>query len=355
MVRVLALVPYPTGRAPGQRYRIEQWAPLLESLRVHVRFAPFLSPRGMDVLYEGGHLATKSWETVEGYLRRAVEIVRSASVDGVFVYREAALLGPAWIERLLALGRPLVFDFDDAIYLGDTSGANAWARRLKPRTKAASICRIARHVTVGNEILSRFAMQHARDVTVIPSTIDTDRYQMRPRRPNPVPVVGWTGSTTTVRYLAALAPALRRLREKREFEVRVIGGKVEMDGLAVECIPWRGETEAEDVRGLDVGLMPLPDDEWSQGKCGLKALQYMALGIPPVVSPVGVNGEIVRDGVNGFHARTEDEWVDRIALLLEDETLRQRLGAEARRTVEEAYSARVHAPRMARVLTAAAG
>lgn len=355
MTRVVALVPYPTGRAPGQRYRIEQWAPVLRQYGVHIRFSPFLSSRGMDVLYQDGHLGTKVRETVEGYLRRVSEIVRSSSADVIFVYREAALLGPAWIERLLALGRPLVFDFDDAIYLGDTSRANAWAQRLKPRTKAATICRIARHVTVGNEFLSRFAMNHTRDVTVIPSTIDTELYEMRPSGQNSVPVVGWTGSATTVRYLAALAPALRRLREKREFDMRVIGGGIKIEGLAVHSIPWRCETEVEDLRGLDVGLMPLPDDEWSQGKCGLKALQYMALGVPPVVSPVGVNGEIVRDGVNGFHARSEDEWIDRIALLLEDESLRQSLGREARRTVEEAYSTRVHAPRMARVLTTAAG
>jgi glycosyltransferase involved in cell wall biosynthesis len=124
--------------------------------------------------------------------------------------------------------------------------------------------------------------------------------------------------------------------------------------VPVHCKPWRAESEVEDLRGFDVGLMPLPDDEWSRGKCGLKALQYMALGIPPVVSPVGVNTSIVRDGINGFHARSEEEWVDRITLLLSDESLRHRMGSEARRTVEQSYSHRVHAPRMARVLREAA-
>jgi glycosyltransferase involved in cell wall biosynthesis len=152
----------------------------------------------------------------------------------------------------------------------------------------------------------------------------------------------------------ALAHALRRLREKQEFELRVIGAKVEIEGLAVRCLPWRAETEPDDLRALDVGVMPLPDDEWSRGKCGMKALQYMALGIPPVVSPVGVNATIVRDGVNGFYASTDEEWIDRIALLLEDEPLRRSLGQEARRTVEESYNARTHASRMARILTEAA-
>jgi glycosyltransferase involved in cell wall biosynthesis len=354
MTRVLALVPYPAGRAPGQRYRIEQWAPLLCREGVHVTLSPFLSQRGMDVLYEPGHVALKARETLRGYLRRLEEVLRLASADVVLVYREAAMLGPAWIERLVALQRPLVFDFDDAIYLADTSQANAWSRRLKPPMKAATICRLARHVTVGNELLARFAKTHAKDVTVVPSTIDTDFYQVQPRVRNRVPVIGWTGSATTVPYLTALAPALRRLRAKREFELRVIGAKADIEGLPIRCLPWRAATEPDDLRALDVGLMPLPDDEWSRGKCGMKALQYMGLGIPPVVSPVGVNATIVRDAVNGFHARTEEEWIDRMALLIEDESLRRSLGQAARKTVEESFSARVHAPRVARILAEAA-
>jgi glycosyltransferase involved in cell wall biosynthesis len=127
-----------------------------------------------------------------------------------------------------------------------------------------------------------------------------------------------------------------------------------MPGLDVQLVPWRAETEVPALSAIDVGLMPLPDDEWSRGKCGLKALQYMALGIPPVVSPVGVNSAIVQDGINGFHACTDEEWVDRIALLLRDPELRRRLGAAARLTVETTYSARVQAPRMAAVLRQAA-
>jgi glycosyltransferase involved in cell wall biosynthesis len=354
VIRVLALVPYPIGRAPGQRYRIEQWAPLLHREGVDVTLSPFLSQRGMEVLYEPGHLAAKAWETLRGYMRRLAEALQQTSADVIFVYREAALLGPAWIEQLLALRRPLVFDFDDAIYLADTSQANAWSRRLKSVTKIETICRVSRHVTVGNDFLAKYAKVRAREVTVVPSTIDTDAYQIQPRDKNRVPVIGWTGSVTTVPHLMTIAPVLRRLREKREFELRVIGAKVDIEGLAVHCVPWRAETEPDDLRALDVGLMPLPDDEWSRGKCGMKALQYMALGIPPVVSPVGVNATIVRDGVNGLYAWTEGEWIDRVELLLEDEPLRRSLGQEARRTIEESYSARALAPRITKILTEAA-
>jgi glycosyltransferase involved in cell wall biosynthesis len=354
-LRVLALVPYPTGHVPGQRYRIEQWAPLLRAEAVQVTFSPFLSSRAMDLLYRPGHLGAKLRESARGYLTRLVEVIRSSRADLVFVYREASLLGPAWIERLHARRLPLVFDFDDAIYLRDSSPANAWSRLLKLPGKPRAICRLARHVIVGNDVLATFATAHARDVTVVPSTIDTDVYQVRERPPNPRPVVGWTGSVTTVRYLAALGPALRRLRERVDFELLVIGGQVEIQGVEVRCVPWRPTTEADDLRSADVGLMPLSEDEWSRGKCGMKALQYMALGIPPVVAPVGVNARIVRDGVDGFHARRDGEWVERIAELLGDAALRHRMGAAARRSVEDAYSARVHAPRVARILREAAG
>src|SRR5262249_21194794 len=153
----------------------------------------------------------------------------------------------------------------------------------------------------------------------IPSTIDTDLYISQRRARNRVPIIGWTGSPTTVRYLTALGPTLKRLRSRRAFELRVIGARAEIEGLANQYIPWRAESESDDLGRLDVGLMPIPDDDWCRGKCGMKALQYMALGIPAVVSPVGVNATIVRDGVNGFHARTEEEWIDRIIRLLDDE------------------------------------
>lgn len=354
MIRALAVVPYPVGRVPGQRYRIEQWAPWMQHEGVDVDFSPFLSPRAMEVLYSAGHTWTKARETLRGYLRRLGGALRGGPYDVAYVYREAALLGPAWIETLIARRLPIVFDFDDAIYLPAASPANAWSLALKAPGKTAAICRLARHVTVGNETLAGFAVPLSRAVSVVPSTIDTDSYTVRRRPENPRPLVGWTGSTTTLPNLERLVPALTRLRELVDYRLRVIGPRFSAPGLDVEWLPWSARTEVEDLRSLDVGLMPLPDDEWSRGKCGMKALQYMALGVPPVVSPVGANTAIVQDAVNGFHARDDGEWVEKIRCLLRDPARRLKLGNEARRTIEERYSARVHAPRMADILREAA-
>lgn len=163
-------------------------------------------------------------------------------------------------------------------------------------------------------------------------------------------MIGWTGSYSTVQHLDTLRSVLRRLASLERFYLKVIGtSQYELDGVNVEASSWNSSSEIADLRQLDIGIMPLPDDRWSRGKCGLKALQYMALGIPAVCSPVGVNSEIIDDGKNGFLARTEDEWMEKLGRLLRSPSLRAELGAAGRRTVEDRYSAAVHAPRVCEV------
>jgi glycosyltransferase involved in cell wall biosynthesis len=347
-------VPYPTNQVPGQRFRIEQWTPLLQQEGLGVTFSSFLAPSAMKVLYGRGRNIAKVWETFRGYLGRLRMLRTLPSYDVVFVHREAALLGSARLERAVARRLPVVYDFDDAIYLGPANTVNPWAASLRDSGKTEALCRLACHVTVGNDILAEYARPRASAVTVLPTTIDTEAYVVRERRARSRAVLGWSGSVTTLPYLAAMSDTLLRLRQRIDFELRIIGGELTVPGLDVQCRPWRAETEVEDLQELDVGIMPLPDDPWTRGKCGLKALQYMALGIPAVVSPVGVNAEIVRHGENGFLASTPEEWVAKAASLLTDAELRRRLGSAARRTVEDRYSARVHAPRLAKILREAA-
>ena len=182
-------MPYPKGRAPGQRFRIEQWAPLMARAGVAVEIAPFLDAGAMDVLYLGGRFATKMLAAVDGYGRRAAELRRLGSYDVAYVYREAALGRPTWLEGRIARALPMVYDFDDAIYLPATSAANARLGFLKDPGKAAKLAAMAARVTVGNEHLAAWARGRAGAdrVTVIPSTIDTDRYVPAPRAAEPAP------------------------------------------------------------------------------------------------------------------------------------------------------------------------
>jgi len=355
-LRVLALVPYPLRRVPGQRYRIEQWEPHLRRAGVEVEFRPFLCDDVMPFLYEHGHWLRKARATRDGYRSRLRDLHREASYDAAYVFREAALFGPAWIEGRVAKRWPVVFDFDDAIYLPDSSPANSFVRFLKSPSKTDSICRVATEVMAGNPTLAAYAERRSSRVTIVPSTIDTDSYRPLPRSARQPLVIGWTGSQTTLKHLEPLVPLLVSLRRSVDFRLRVIGGILRgAEGLEVENIRWSAEREVEDLRILDIGLMPLPDDEWSRGKCGMKALQYMGLGIPPVVSPVGANATIVEDGVSGFHARTPGEWIDRLRRLLGDAELRARVGAAGRARVEAEFSAVAQAPRVAAIFQRAAG
>jgi glycosyltransferase involved in cell wall biosynthesis len=349
-VKVLALVPAPYDTTPGQRFRIEQWTPHLRAEGIEVELAPFLDAGTETVMRKPGHTPAKAWGVSRALARRLALVRRSRQFDAVYVFREAALAGPPLVETLLARrGARLVLDYDDAIWVSYVSPANPYLAKLKFPGKTATLCRISRHVLAGNTYLADYARRYNDRVTVVPTTIDTERYRPQERPPNAVPVIGWTGSYSTVKYLDVLAPALRRLRQRTPFRMVVVGGEFRLDGVDVECRPWDSRREVEDLRDFDVGVMPLLDTEWERGKCGLKALQYMALEIPSVVSPVGVNTEIVRDGVEGFTARTDEEWETALARLLGDAPLRRRLGQAARETVVRRYSAQVHAPRVAEI------
>jgi len=348
-MHVLALVPALYDTSPSQRYRLEQWEPLLRERGVEITYAPFEDEELHALLYKPGFLAKKLRLATSAFKRRLSLLSKVKDYDLVYILREAALLGPPVFERLIhQRGVPIVFDFDDAIFVSYRSPSNGYLSYLKFASKTKTICRISSHVMVGNPYLAQYARQVNDRVTVIPTTIDTEKYRVPPRtEKSGPPVIGWTGSHSTVQHLDTLRGALKKLAERESFRLRVIGTPTyDCPPVDVEAVHWRSETEVEDVAAIDIGVMPLPEDRWSIGKCGLKALQFMALGIPTVCSPVGVNTDIIQDNQNGFIASTEDEWVDKLSRLLRSHELRQRLGHAGRVTVEEKYSAITQTPRV---------
>ena len=351
-MRVLAWVPQEVDTSPGQRYRIEQWDPSLREEGIEITYSPSTPARVTALLQQSGAVRPKAWGLTQAFSRRLREAWEASAFDLVYIFREGALFGPALAERLLSWnGIPFVFDFDDAVWVRYVSPANSYFSYLRFPGKTATLCRLARHVIAGNSYLRDYATRYNEHVSIVPSTIDTLKYEPISPRASTRPVIGWTGSYSTVQYLRLIRPALVRLRARRDFRVVVVGGTgFEIDGVEVEHRPWRSATEVQDLSDFNVGIMPLADTEWERGKCGLKALQYMALGIPPVVSPVGVNREIVDHGQNGFLASTEDDWVETLDRLLADGDLRLRVGRAARATVETRFSARVQAPRVAQIL-----
>jgi len=348
-MRVLALVPALYDTSPGQRYRLEQWEPLLRERGVEITYAPFEDAELHSVVYKPGRVGEKMKLVTRSFARRLSTVSKARKYDLVYILREAALLGPAIFERLIYQQRvPFVFDFDDAVFVTYRSPSNGYLSYLKFAAKTRTICRLASHVMVGNPYLAEYAGQVNDKVTVIPTTIDTEKYRVPPPRSSDGPVtIGWTGSYSTVQHLDTIRGALTKLAQTEKFRLRVIGTpKYEIPTVDAEAMPWRAATELEDLSAIDIGLMPLPDDDWSKGKCGLKALQFMALGIPTICSPVGVNTDIIQDNENGFLAATEAEWIDKLTRLLRSAELRRRLGDAGRATVEQKYSAVTQAPRV---------
>jgi glycosyltransferase involved in cell wall biosynthesis len=353
--RVLALSPIPEEGA-GCRFRVSQYLPYLREAGFDVTVSSFYTPSFFKLVYQPGHYLHKAAMITALSARRLVESLKVREYDLVFLYREAIPFGPPLIERLIAAqGVPIVYDFDDAIFLPSVSEANRAVSFLKNPGRVATIVRDSRAVVVGNEFLAQYARRYNPAVTVVPTAVDTERF--RPRVPDAVPrselVVGWVGSPTTFQYLAALAPILREVSARLPFTLRVSGAgrPVDFPGVKVEEVPWSLKNEVSLFNTLDLGVYPLTDDEWSKGKCGFKAIQCMACGVPVVAAAVGVNREIITDGVDSFLASTPDEWVAKLSHLLTDPALRARMAVAGRRRIEDRYSLRVTAPALAAVLT----
>jgi glycosyltransferase involved in cell wall biosynthesis len=356
---------------PSSRVRVYQYLEPLRRSGIACSVWPLASRRYLELGYGmrrppaplraawvGGHFA---WRAA----RRTLQLLAARRYDVLVVQKETFPFG---LERLIdRLGIPLVYDFDDAIYAASAlpDGRGRWLRsaaeRVLRRERALpALLARARVVVAGSPVLAAYAERHAREVVVIPTVVDTDAYTPAPLRRAGTLTVGWIGAPPNRVYLEPLRPVLRELARRFDLRLRLVGpSDFDCPGVRVECTGWRHYAsvadEVADLHGFDVGIMPLPDTGFAAGKCALKAIQYMACGVPVVASPVGVNAEVVGDGVCGFLADTPAAWSDRLARLLADPDLRVRLGAAGRARAEAHYSLRAATPRLAAALARAAG
>jgi glycosyltransferase involved in cell wall biosynthesis len=338
---------------------VHQYLSYLEQQGVECDVRPFVSREAYPLLYRKGHIARKLTVLAERTAARVADLFAAPEHDVFFVQREAFPLGPAWVEKYLSrLGRPIVFDFDDAIYL---PRPQPWIDFVRRPSKTSSIVSLADQVIVSTEHLRGFAAAYNPNVWVIPTSVDTEG-DYRPRaysehgmQAGPVRI-GWIGSHSTARYFERLVPIISRVGAQFPIEVLVMGAgrDISIPGVRVENRPWSLETEADSFRSLDIGVYPLDDGVWEHGKGGFKAIQYMAAAVPCVVSPVGVVRDIVQDGEHGFYAADDAAWEQRLLQLIRDSALRRRMGEAGRRECEARFSVKHSAPKLLHVLEVAA-
>ena len=340
--KILFLTPYPHGQAPSQRFRFEQYFDLLKRNNFEIETHSFLSSKTWKLLYNKSSFFFKVMGILSSFICRFLLLSKVRKFDYIFIHREASMVGPPIFEWIITkiLKKKYIYDFDDAIWLPNYSQQNAKFHKLKGYSKVKKIIKWADKVTVGNDFLKEFALHYNDNVIVIPTTIDLKNVHNIDCNQNESPLnIGWTGTHTTLSYLKELIPVIQDLEQKYDFTFTVISNH-EPDFFfnSLRYVKWNKETEIEDLSKIQIGVMPLTDNEWAKGKCGFKALQYMALRIPSIVSPVGVNNIIIDNEKNGYLCGTPTEWINCLEKLISSKELRNQVGIKGQETIKKHFS-----------------
>ncbi len=337
-MRILFLTHGSTGSA-SSRVRIHQYLPLLQRDGIAYDVISGTSAHlDQRVLQAPTTWIKLRWFAAKIAARLAVlPILRR--YDVVVIQRETLPYFYPFVELAICrLARRCVFTFDDAVFY-DRHPRPGWQRFWRDDKNIARILTRCDRAVVSTAYLADYARRHVEDVRVIPTTVDMDRFPEATALSPAEAVIGWVGSRSTQKYLETIRRPLQLLARRCAFTLRIVGGELEpWPGVRIENRPWCEEEEVDEIRGFTAGLMPLPDDAWTRGKAGYKILLYMAAGIPTVASAVGANTEIISDGEEGFLARDEAEWVEKLQRLINDADLRQKMGRMARQRVSERYS-----------------
>lgn len=344
--KILILSPYPENCAPSQRLKYEQYFDYFEENGYEITVKPFVSKKFWRIIYKKGFIIQKSIFTISGYIHRFFQLFTLHQYDVVYVHLWATPIGFPIFEYLVQrLSKKLIYDIDDMIFLGHSSDANQYMQIIKGKKKMIYLMKTADHVITCTPTLDQFVRKYNSQTTDISSTINTDLYLSKKDNVSDGPIIlGWSGSHSTSKYLHLLEPVFENLLEKNiDFKVLVIGNEnfvFENSAIPLIAIPWQLDSEVEDLSKIDIGLYPLPDEEWVLGKSGLKALQYMALGIPTIASKIGANHRIISSEENGFlvDIGNHDGWIENIVKLINDKKLRKTTGEKGRQTVVDKYS-----------------
>jgi glycosyltransferase involved in cell wall biosynthesis len=361
---MLVLCPFPQGEAAGQRLKYEQYFDNWREFGFDIEVSSFMDEDMWKIAYAKGHLPAKAMGVLRGHLRRIRDMTRIHRYDVVYVFMWVTPFGTSIFERLTRrFARQLIFDVEDNVLVEQKLprgyNPNAIVRLLKGPQKARFLIKTADHVISSSPFLNDFCLQlnERRRCTYISSSVDTDRFVPANKIAHSGPLtIGWTGTFSTKPFLDLLSDVFQKLARRIPYKLKVIGNfDYELEGVALEVVRWTKEREVEDLQTFDIGVYPLPIDDWVLGKSGLKAIQYMAFGLPIVATEVGTTPLLITHEVNGLLVKTEGEWLAALERLLRDPLLRSRLGAAARESAVAHYSTKAIAGLYRRVLESVIG
>jgi len=338
----------------SSRVRVYNYNPLLEKQGVKVTIIPHNIALNMRLksLNKKPGLLVKLINKCNHFLKYGLYILMAPFYDVIYIQR---ILLPEKVFKLLKiLSKRVMFDFDDAIYMVDVDPSKDYfSKKDKFQNRFRYIVKSSDCVVVSNERLKQAAYQLNSNITILPTAVDTQRLiPASNQHDNGKVIVGWIGSPQATRYLSILKEVFESLGKKYpSLKMKLVGAvPLEWQNVDTHIKNWSLEEEVSDLQSFQIGIMPLYDDEWAKAKAGYKLLQYMAVGIPCVASPVGVNKDIIQDGINGFLAKTTEDWVEKLSTLIEDKDFRLRAGEAGRKRAEQEYSCEANLPALLKIL-----
>jgi glycosyltransferase involved in cell wall biosynthesis len=347
-IKLLVVSPHPVNTVPGQRLKYEQYFEFFRQNNIEVSVEPFISEKFHKIIYTKGNLFKKILWTIYGYYRRFSLLFTLRKYDIVYVFLWVTPFGFPFFEWLYyKISRRMIYDIDDLVYLHYKRRYNSFIKIIKGRRKPIFLMKRAKHVITCTPYLDQFVRQYNQNTTDISSTINSDTYIPVNGYSNEHQLVlGWSGSHSTSKYLYLLTDVLRDVYKEYSFKLIVIGDrKFSIKGLDIEALDWSEKVEIPTLQKMDIGLYPLPlDDEWVLGKSGLKAIQYMMLGIPTIATAIGANFRVIENNDSGFLVKTEEEWKQKLIELINAPELRKKIGLKARERAEKYFSVKANAP-----------
>jgi glycosyltransferase involved in cell wall biosynthesis len=348
-LNVLCLTRY-DNTGSSSRYRFYQFLPALDSAGIQVSISPLLPPNYISNLFQGRSIT--AWDLAKAIGSRLLQVAHARQYELLWIEKELLPWLPATIEGWLARLRiPYVVDYDDATFHQYDRHPQTLVRAFLGR-KIDKVMAGAALVTAGNAYLAaRAHAAGAKHVELLPTVVDLERYpeMSAPRSENTPFTIGWIGSPITEFLLTQIAaPVLGSFASETSAKLIAIGARpnFSMPGVPVSVVTWSELTENKELAACDVGIMPLTEEPWMRGKCGLKLIQYMASSLPVVGSRTEANSEIVAHNETGFLADTAEDWHRSLQTLWADPGLRQRMGSAGRTRVEKTYSLQAVAPKL---------